>query len=171
MKTFRLATMTTDLRIMTVIVLIVPAVIALGGAAAPGPVRLVLLGVAGLLAITYLSVWLWWRPSRFELTDQSLTLIWPLRSRSIPKSTIREVSLVTRADFRREYKYGLRVGAGGLWGGFGLLVTARGTLAMYISRTDAFVLIQRDGERSLLITPEEPERFMEELQAAAASRG
>lgn len=169
MQTFRLAPMTTDLRIMTIVVLLVPAALAVGVLNAFGPVRLVLLGVLGFVSLIYLSVWFWWRPSRFELTPQSLTLVWPLRSRTIPVNQIREVSLLGRDDFRREYRYGLRVGAGGLWGGFGLLVTAKGTLAMYISRTDAFVMLQLAGDRPLMITPEQPEHFVEALSSSIRS--
>jgi PH (Pleckstrin Homology) domain-containing protein len=162
--------MTTDLRIMTVVVLLVPIVLAVVGLGTPGLARLVLYGVLGFVAIIYLSVWFWWRPSRFEITARGLTIVWPLRALTIPAHEIREISILGRKDFYREYKYGLRVGAGGLWGGFGRLITAKGTLVMYISRTDAFVMVHRAGERPLMITPEQPERFVEELKAIVAAR-
>jgi hypothetical protein len=55
----------------------------------------------------------------------------------------------------------MRVGAGGLWGGFGWLWTQRrGIVQMYVSRTDDFVWIERPGERSWLITPERPKAFV-----------
>ena len=61
------------------------------------------------------------------------------------------------------------MGAGGLWGGFGLLVTSRESVAMYVSRTDRFVLVRLRAGRSLLLTPAEPERFVAALQSAAAA--
>ncbi len=161
--------MTTDLRIVTTIVLPVPVVLAVASAYAPTPVRLVLLGASGFVASIYLVVWCWWRPSRFEIDARGLTLVWPLRSRTLPMREIREISILDRNDFRREYRYGIRVGAGGLWGGFGWLMTAKGALAMYISRTDAFVRIHCAGERPILITPEQPKRFLEELEAVVVA--
>jgi hypothetical protein len=170
MKSFRLAPMSTDLRIMTVVVLLLPFVLGGAGLLAPGPIRWVLLGVTGFTVLLYLSTWLWWRPSRFEITGQGLSIIWPLRSSTTPAHAIRDAVVLGRADFRRDYGYGMRVGVGGLWGGFGLLVTGKGTLSMYISRTDAFVLIHREGDRPLLITPDEPERFLAELKTAIPPR-
>ena len=66
-------------------------------------------------------------------------------------------------QFRRQYGFGMRVGAGGLWGGFGLLKTGRETFSMWISRTDAFVLVRLRGARTLLITPDRPREFLEAL--------
>jgi len=64
---------------------------------------------------------------------------------------------------------GLSRGRRGLWGGFGLLVTSRESFATYVSRTDRFVLVRLRAERSLLLTPAEPERFVAALQSAAAA--
>ncbi len=82
---------------------------------------------------------------------------------------IAAVEIVPRAEFRHRYGWGYRVGAGGLWGGFGLLVTSRESVAMYVSRTDRFVLVRLRAGRSLLLTPAEPERFVAALQSAAAA--
>jgi len=64
---------------------------------------------------------------------------------------------------------GLSRGRRGLWGGFGLLVASRESFAMYVSRTDRFVLVRLRAGRSLLLTPAEPERFVAALQSAAAA--
>jgi hypothetical protein len=58
----------------------------------------------------------------------------------------------------------VRVGAGGIWGGFGWLWTKRqGLVQMYISRTEGFVWIERAGARPWLLTPEQPEEFVRAL--------
>jgi hypothetical protein len=57
----------------------------------------------------------------------------------------------------------MRIGAGGLWGGFGLLKTERETFSMWISRTDELVIVRLRGARSLLVTPEDPRRFVASL--------
>lgn len=56
----------------------------------------------------------------------------------------------------------MRIGAGGLWGGFGWLWTSRkGMVEFYVSRTDGFVLITRPNHLDILITPSTPEAFLE----------
>jgi hypothetical protein len=59
----------------------------------------------------------------------------------------------------------MRIGAGGLWGGFGWLYTRKGLLDLYVSRTDRFVLVRRRIGRPLLLTPERDEAFVDALRA------
>jgi hypothetical protein len=76
------------------------------------------------------------------------------------------VRLIDRDELRREVGWGMRVGAGGLWGGFGWLwTTRRGIVQMYVSRLDRFVWIERGSERPWLITPDRPESFVAALSA------
>ncbi len=43
-----------------------------------------LLGLGLLLAALYAAVWIWWRPSRFEVNARSLHIVFPGRSREVP---------------------------------------------------------------------------------------
>ena len=71
---------------------------------------------------------------------------------------------IDRQELRREAGWCMRVGARGLWGGFGWLWTQRrGIVQMYISRTDGLVWIERVSDRPWLITPERPEIFVRVL--------
>ena len=86
---------------------------------------------------------------------------WPLKRGRIPRDDIVGVRILKQGELRREIGWGVRVGAGGLWGGFGWLWTSRrGIVQMYISRTDQFVWIERKNGRPWLITPEEPAAFV-----------
>ncbi len=62
----------------------------------------------------------------------------------------------------------MRFGAGGLWGAFGKLKTRKATLAMYISRVDGLVLVNRSSGPPLLITPQDPARFVNALEGVVA---
>lgn len=123
------------------------------------------LGVPALLLIAvYAWVWLRFRPSRFVVDRSGLQVIWPLKRREISRADISDVRLIDRQALRQEIGWGMRVGAGGLWGGFGWLWTKRrGIVQMYVSRTDRFVWIERAGGRPWLITPERPEAFARAL--------
>jgi hypothetical protein len=71
------------------------------------------------------------------------------------------VRSIGKEELRRKIGWGLRVGAGGLWGGFGWLWTKdRGIVQMYVSRTDGFVWVEVTNGRPWLITPEQPEQFV-----------
>jgi hypothetical protein len=119
---------------------------------------------AYFLGAIYAWVWLRFRPGRFVVTAEALEIQWPLKRRLIARDGITSVRLVDTAGLWREVGWGMRVGAGGLWGGFGWLWTRRrGIVQMYISRTDRFVWIERGDERPWLITPEEPEAFVRAL--------
>jgi hypothetical protein len=162
---FPLATMTADIRALTAVVLLLPIPIAVLAHA----VLAALLGVAPV-PLLCLGVWLWLRPRQFVVDDEWLTIEWPLRSRRIARSAVREVKLMRRDEFRRLHGYGVRVGAGGLWGGFGLLKTPNETFSMWISRTDRFVVVSLAGEHPLLVTPNEPESFVAAVERRVSAR-
>lgn len=116
---FALAPMSTDVRVLTWIVLAIPLALGMGARQASWPAQTVLVGVTVLIVVLYASVWLWWRPSAFEVGPAGLRIRWPLRTRSIPARDLAEAVVLARDAFRREFGWGVRIGAGGLWGGFG----------------------------------------------------
>src|ERR1700736_6000524 len=106
----------------------------------------------GLLVVTLVLL-----PPPIEIT-------WPLKRGEIPRADIRPVPIIDRPTLRRETGWGMRVGAGGLFGAFGYLwTTRRGLVRMFVSRTDRFVWIERRSERPWLITPDQPDAFVRAL--------
>ena len=96
--------------------------------------------------------------------QEVLEVIWPLKRRELPREAIVNARVIDAQELRAEIGTGMRVGAGGLWGGFGWLWTKRrGIVQMYISRTDRFVWIDCASGRPWLITPEQPEAFVHAL--------
>ena len=119
---------------------------------------------AALLLPLYLWIWLWFRPSTFVIRPDAIEVVWPLRRREIARRTISSVRILDRVALRREVGWGMRVGAGGLGGGFGWLwTTRRGLVRMYVSRLDGFVWIERGAEQPWLITPDRPDAFARAL--------
>jgi hypothetical protein len=120
------------------------------------------------LVLVYIWIWLWFRPTCFVVHPRGLEIVWPLRRREILRAEITAVRAIDSAGVRSEAGRGMRVGAGGLWGGFGWLwTTRRGLVRLYVSRTDTFVWIERRGEQPWLITPERPADFVRALSARA----
>jgi hypothetical protein len=124
--------------------------------------------VGGVIALSYAFIWLYMRPSAFVVGPEGLDIVWPLRRRRIPRAKLVGASEIGREALRQEFGLLLRVGAGGLWGGFGLAWSRRGQhLGLYVSRhADGFVLVRCRGTRSLLITPERPDAFVAALPSA-----
>jgi hypothetical protein len=146
--------------VLTLIVAALPAVFLIGGMMGAR----VLWVPALLLILTYAWVWTRFRPTAFVVHARALEVIWPLKRRQVSREEITAVRLVAREELRRQVGWGMRVGAGGLWGGFGWLWTSRrGIVQMYVSRLDRFVWIERGGERPWLITPERSEAFVSAL--------
>jgi hypothetical protein len=161
-ETFRLAPMAPFIRWLTWLLWALPvgfAVVALASPRSAG-----LLWVALLLAVLYGAVWIWWRPGRFEVSAQGLALVFPGRRTMIAISDIESASVFDPKAFREQFGLALRVGAGGLWGGFGWLWTRKGWVEFYVSALDRYVLIRRRRGIPLLISPEQPQRMVAMLE-------
>jgi hypothetical protein len=177
-RVFRLAPMDRVIYWMTVALLFLPVGMTLAGLmAAPrdpkigAPLLAGTLGPAMLVSTIYAWIWLRFRPTRFVVTPDAVEILWPLKRRRIPRLTIESASIIDRAGLQRLAGLGMRVGAGGLWGGFGWYwSTRRGRVQMYVSRTDRFVWIERGPERPWLVTPEQPEQFVEALTERGVRR-
>jgi Bacterial PH domain len=164
MMSFRIAPMSPMIRNLTLVLLALPVAFclpALFGAS-------LLVGPGILLVALYLWVWLRFRPTRFVVHRHVLEIIWPLKRRQIERATITEVRTIDSGELRGKVGLAVRIGVGGLWGGFGWLWTRRrGIVQMYISRTDGLVWIERVNRRPWLLTPEHPEDFVRALSSAS----
>ena len=159
---FALAPMCPLIRRLTLIMALLPIVLLVAGTLGPRA----LLVPAMLVLLIYGWVWARFRPTAFVVHRDSLEVIWPLKRRRIPRAGISTVRVMGRQELRREVGWGMRVGAGGLWGGFGWLWTSRrGIVQMYVSRLDRFVWIEHGTERPWLITPDRPEELVRALLA------
>ena len=159
-KSFRLAPMSVPILALTSLVLVLPPAFLV--ASIVWRTQLALPGI--FLVILYVWVWVRFRPSRFVVAREGLRVVWPLKHTSIPRSEITEVRLLDAPALRQEIGWGVRIGVGGLWGGFGWLWTKRrGIVQMYISRTDRFVWIELVSGKPWLITPEQPEVLVRAL--------
>ncbi|HBI13948.1 MAG TPA: hypothetical protein DDY20_00215 [Desulfobulbaceae bacterium] len=159
-QAFPLSGMSRDIRILTMICLAIPVGMAMGA----------FLGVRALILPAILCVpiygwvWLLFRPSMFVIHPDVIEIIWPLKRRTIARGSIVAARLLSAKELKRELGWCLRVGAGGLWGGFGWLWTQRrGIVQMYLSRTDNLVWLERGSERPWLISPDRPEEFIRAL--------
>ncbi len=154
--------MCASIRMITFLLLAVPPAFLV--AAAVGLTQLYL--HAFLVISVYAWIWLRFRPSQFVVHQGGIDVRWPVKRRVIPRKEIVSVRLMDPKQLKKEIGWGMRVGAGGLWGGFGWLLTKRrGLVQMYVSRTDGYVWIERSGKRPWLITPEQPEAFIGEFSS------
>jgi hypothetical protein len=142
------------MRGLTALLLLIPAGFVIGGLLpGAGPIRLPTgLGVAAL----YAAIWLWARPTSFEVTADELVLHFPAVTRTVARSVVEGAEVFEDDRFTRELGWGMRVGAGGLWGAFGLLVCRDVTYEMYISRRSDLVVVRCHGRRPLLLSPADP---------------
>lgn len=118
--------------------------------------------IALSLFLLIISVWFWMRPSRYRVDIGGLTIVWPLRRLRIPKESILGLRVLGRKQLKVELGRAMRIGVGGLFGGFGFLWTRkRGLIRFYITRLDRFVLIDRRGNRPILITVNDPDGMVQ----------
>jgi hypothetical protein len=160
-REFALAPMSPLIFWLTVLLCLVPAGLALAALVTGNAfLRIPALVTAAL----YAAVWLAARPSRFVVSGEGLDIVFPVWTRSIAGSDVAGVREVSAQGFRAEFGGALRIGVGGLWGGFGWLWTRqRGLIEFYVSRTDGLVLVERRAGRPLLLTPDDPAAMAQAL--------
>ncbi len=155
-ESFEIAPMDRTIRTITYILLILPITVLVVSLTF---IKLMVI-LAAFLLVFYAWIWIWFRPTRFEVTPDALTIVWPVRTRRLERADITGVELITRAELRQRIGWSIRVGSGGLWGGFGWLYTSRGWVRMYISRIDRVVWFETAQGMPWIITPDQPEAFV-----------
>ena len=147
--------------VLTILVLAIPVTFTFIGFYRNEPI---ILFVAAFIWLMVLWSWFWMRPSHYIIDNRSLTVVWPLRKLYVPGNDISIVRVLDRKGIKKELGLAMRIGVGGLFGGFGLLWTRRrGMMRFYITRLDYFVLIERKNYKDLLLSVEHPERMKEML--------
>lgn len=164
---FRLAPMSGLIRALTLILCLLPIAMLLQSVFDPRAAPLTAAGV--LLLLIYAVIWSSMRPRAFVVREDGLEIVWPLRRKWIPRADITGAEEIGPRDLRREFGLLLRLGAGGLWGGFGLALSTRGRhLGLLVSRhRDGFVLLRCERSRSILMTPERPADFVAAIRSLA----
>jgi len=156
-RTLRAATL-----VAVVLLAAVVGVIAVLTARAGGPPALVA-GAAALVAATLGVTWSL-APRAFAVEAGEVRIERPLRPIAIPIRSIRSAGLLPRAALRGALRLG---GSGGLFGYYGRFWSrSLGAFRLYATRRDGLVRIDTPEERFVL-SPEAPERFLEEVLARA----
>lgn len=162
--TFALAPMSPLIRGLTAVAMLVPLGLLAAGLFVPDAAPLLLPVTAAVVAI-YLGVWFGLRPSGFEASEAGLTVHFPWRRLEVPRSELGSARCISAAELRPLVGFALRVGAGGLFGGFGWLWSRKqGWIDLYVSRVDGFVWVERRAGPPLLLTPAQPEVFVDALR-------
>ncbi len=162
---YALAPMCRPIAVMTAFVLALPIVFGIVAIKLGWPRAIAPFGLCVVFMVACLIVWTWFRPKQFIVGHDFLKIQWPIRNKAWKRSDVLSATIISNSEFRKEYGIGMRIGAGGLWGGFGLLKTSKSMFRMYISRTDEFVLVHLRNDHPLLITPERPQHFVHCLLA------
>jgi hypothetical protein len=164
MQRFEIAKMSPIILGLTVVLLALPLLFLGIGLAAPSPASMFLVPTGALIAVLYAGIWLWSRPSSFEVGPAGLRVVWPVRSLSIPRHNVAAARVMDLASFRSEFGNTLRVGAGGLFGTFGWLWSRRaGLLDVYVTNLGPWVIVERRVGRPLVLSPANPDGFASAL--------
>lgn len=96
--TYRLAPMSPDVLVVTLVLLPLPLVfLVLGALWTP-----LLFAPAGFILVIYAWIWLLARPTAFVVHPRAIEITWPLKHGEIPRDDIRSVRVIDRPTLRRE---------------------------------------------------------------------
>lgn len=164
-RSFPLARMSGVIRALTYGLLgLGPLMLGLGATAPASGASMLFLG-ASLLALSA-EVWLLHRPRGFTVRQGELSLDYPLRTKRIALAGLVAAEALAAADLRARLGWALRVGVGGLFGGFGWLYTSKGWVELDISRSDGLVLLTFAQRMPLLVTPDDVPAFVAAVRDA-----
>ncbi|MFM6933930.1 MAG: PH domain-containing protein [Flavobacteriales bacterium] len=124
----------------------------------PNPTIVMPFGIILILIITY-----GFSPKGYAIEDKQLMIHRPFHRKFYSTSDMLKVSLVNKNEMPRSMRV---FGVGGLFGYFGLFRNSRyGTMVWYATRRDHFVVIERNNGRAIVLTPDDPNSFVSELNA------
>jgi hypothetical protein len=120
---------------------------------------------AGLLAAGSFTlvtlVRLYSRPRCFEISSEGMRIVWPGRTRKLPRAAFGEMREVTDTELGPLHR---RFGVGGLFGCFGWFTSEyMGNMDAYITRREGMVYIRLKNRRPLLLTPKDSKGFLQAL--------
>lgn len=124
-----------------------------------GWITWILLTLGSLVLL--LLIWTLGRPARFEVSSDGLEIIWPGRTRKLPKAAFYEINSINTTELGPLAKKGC---ISGVFGCFGWVHSKYlSNIDAYITRYDGLVFVRLKNRRPLLLTPAEPEIFINEL--------
>jgi hypothetical protein len=116
--------------------------------------------IALLLVIIYVIAYLY-HPKNYFVGKDELVITRAVGKITIPKSTIKEVSVIDRDLLSGSIR---TFGVGGLFGYFGKFTNSKfGVMTWYVRRMDQLILITTDRER-ILISPDDVDGFVAALR-------
>lgn len=173
--TFVIAPMDGAMKLSTILTLTLLGVLAAGAALvglwlpqlATGWMIALGVFVAVLIAALVVLIHLYSRPKWFTITHEGMQIVWPGRSRKLPKGAFAEMRLVTGTDLGQLTR---RFGVRGLLGCFGWFTSEyMGNVDAYVTRNNGLVYIRLKNRRPLLLTPVEPKTFLHTLKSVVDS--
>lgn len=103
------------------------------------------------------------RPLNYTLTSDQLIISRLFPNVSIDRNDIKSLELLNEQDIRSSVR---TLGVGGLFGYFGKFANLKlGSMTWYATRTDRTVLVRTVDERKIILTPDEPEKFVADFNA------
>ena len=101
------------------------------------------------------------RPINYKLTNDELIIHRPLSNIKINRNKIKSVEQLDKAKLAWAWRI---FGVGGLFGYWGKFTnTKMGSMTWYSTRQNKAVLIKTIYDKNIIITPDEPEKFVAEF--------
>ncbi|MCF0071101.1 PH domain-containing protein [Dyadobacter sp. CY261] len=116
---------------------------------------------AVILVVTYLYAYLY-HPTGYTLNASELHIHRPIGSLTYARGQFTSVKVVPKENLR----YSLRTfGVGGLFGYYGKFYNAAyGHMSWYLTRREHLVMITLENKKNILLSPDEADAFLKNLQ-------
>ncbi len=103
------------------------------------------------------------RPIHYVINSQQVIVHRLFSDIKIERNNIQTVELLNKDDLAWTIR---TFGVGGLFGYYGKFANGKiGSMTWYATRQDRTILIKTIGDKNIILTPDDPEKFVSELKA------
>ncbi len=128
------------------------------------PIYILLLNI-GLVLLPFICYGL--KPSRYEITENTIVIHRLFKNIIIEKSTITNMEQLSKSELKNVWRM---MGIGGVFGYIGKFsATKLGQMTWYATNLNNAVLIHISDKQKILITPQNPEAFIEAIPLSEQS--
>ncbi len=118
--------------------------------------------VVPILMLVVLGVIVEYRITAYKVTSDGIIICRPAENVVIKSGEVSKVELLSREKLKRSIR---TFGVGGFFGYFGSFYNKQlGAMTWYLTRRDRLVLIETNSGKKIVLSPDEPEKFVAAAQ-------
>jgi hypothetical protein len=125
-------------------------------------------GITAIFLVVIFAAMYMLRTKTIDIGSSGIVIDRSIKPVTIPYQEIKSVTLLSKQDMGRVVR---TFGNGGLFGYTGLYYNKKhGSMTWYCTNRKSYILIEKNDEKKIVITPDDPQDVLHELKAQKAAQ-